>query len=92
MIKINGSYGEGGVQIIRNAIALAVFFNQEVKINNIRANRPNPGIKPQHYTTIEIIKKISNAKTNGLKIGSSNLSFSPSEIDGGSYEFDIGTA
>jgi len=92
LINIDGSYGEGGGQILRNAIAFAVLFNQEVKVNNIRANRPNPGIKPQHYTAIEIIKKISNAKTNGLKIGSSNLSFSPGEIDGGSYQIDIGTA
>ena len=92
MINIDGSYGEGGGQILRNTVALSILFDQDVKINNIRSNRPNPGIKPQHYTAIDIIKKISNAKTNGLKIGSSNLSFSSSEIDGGSYEFDIGTA
>jgi len=92
LINIDGSYGEGGGQILRNSVALSFLFNEEVQIKNIRANRPNPGIKPQHYTAIDIIKNISDAKTVGLKIGSSNLSFSHVEIKGGSYEFDIGTA
>lgn len=92
MIYIDGSYGEGGGQILRNSVALSVLFNREINVSNIRANRPNKGIKPQHYTAIKIIKSISNAKTNGLDIGSSNLSFSPLKIKEGSYEFDIGTA
>jgi RNA 3'-phosphate cyclase len=92
LININGSYGEGGGQILRNAVAFSVLFNEEIRINNIRANRPNAGIKPQHYTTIDIIKYISGAKTDGLKIGSSNLYFSPSKMKEGVYDFDIGTA
>jgi RNA 3'-terminal phosphate cyclase (ATP) len=92
LIYIDGSYGEGGGQIIRNSVALSVLFNTEINVTNIRANRPNKGIKPQHYTAIEIIKSISNAKTNGLHVGSSDLSFSPFNIKEGSYQFDIGTA
>lgn len=92
MIHIDGSYGEGGGQILRNAVALSVLKKTPVEILNIRANRPNPGIKPQHYTAIKIIKKLSIAETDGLNIGSSSLIFSPGEIKGGEYIFDIGTA
>ena len=76
MIVIDGSYGEGGGQILRNAIAFSVLFDKKVKINNIRSNRPNPGIKPQHYTCIDIIKQIeaiSNYKLLKVKISKKDL-------------------
>ena len=41
---------------------------------------------------LKIIKKLSIAETDGLKIGSSSLIFSPGGIKGGEYIFDIGTA
>ncbi len=92
LLQIDGSYGEGGGQILRNAVALSTLTKKPVKITNIRANRPNPGIKPQHYISIKSIQDICNAKTTGLEIGSSTLSFTPGDFKGGKYKFDIGTA
>lgn len=92
MIKIDGSYGEGGGQILRNTIALSTITKKPVRIVNIRANRPNPGIKAQHYVAIKSIQEICDAKVEGLEIGSSELTFYPGEIKGGKYKFDIGTA
>ena len=66
MIHIDGSYGEGGGQILRNAVALSVLTKKPVEILNIRANRPNPGIKPQHYTAIKIIKKLRNEEKSTI--------------------------
>ena len=92
MLEIDGSYGEGGGQILRNSIALSTLTKKPVKITNIRANRPNPGIKPQHYISIKSIQELCDAKTKGLEIGSPALFFSPGDFKGGKYEFNIGTA
>ena len=92
MISIDGSYGEGGGQILRTAVTLSVLTKTPISINNIRANRSNPGIKPQHFTALSIMKKLSNATTEGLEIGSSSLSFSPGAFIEGRYHFDVGTA
>lgn len=92
MLLIDGSYGEGGGQILRNAIALSTLLKKPVKIINIRANRPNPGIKAQHYITIKSISEICNAETEGIEIGSSELIFKPDNIKGGKYKFNVGTA
>lgn len=92
MLNIDGSYGEGGGQILRTAVALSVLNKVPIKITNIRANRPDPGIKPQHYIAIKSVKEICNAQTEGLEVGSSSLTFTNREIKGGKYKFDIGTA
>ena len=92
MIEIDGSYGEGGGQILRMSIAFSSITKKPVSIFNIRANRPNPGLRNQHITAIETVAKICNAEVRGLRIGSSKIEFYPGEIEGGSYEFDVGTA
>jgi RNA 3'-phosphate cyclase len=92
LLEIDGSYGEGGGQILRTAVALSVLTKKPVEIKNIRANRPAPGIKPQHYIAIQGVKELCNADVEGLEVGSSNLVFTPGDVNGGEYKFDIGTA
>lgn len=92
MLSIDGSYGEGGGQIVRTAVALSVLTGTPIKIINIRANRPVPGLRPQHYTAVSCVQSICQAKTQGVSVGSSNLTFTPGTITPGSYSFDVGTA
>ena len=92
MLEIDGSYGEGGGQIVRYAAALATHTQTPIHITNIRANRPNPGIRPQHYAALNFLKQLCNAETEGINVGSEEVLFKPGEITPGSYNYDIETA
>ena len=76
-VEIDGSYGEGGGQILRTAVALSVITGKPVRIHRIRANRPNPGLRPQHLHGILALKELSNAGVKGAKVGSTVLEFVP---------------
>jgi RNA 3'-phosphate cyclase len=92
VLMIDGSYGEGGGQIVRTAVALSVLTKQPIEITNIRAGRPIPGLRPQHYTTLSCIRSICDAEVDGLSVHSTNLRFCPHEVKPGTYTFDVGTA
>ena len=92
MIEIDGSLGEGGGQILRTSVSLSAVTGKPVKIVNIRAKRKNPGLAPSHMTSIDSVAKISDADVDGLYPGSQEIAFSPREILGGEFEFDVGTA
>lgn len=91
-LKIDGSYGEGGGQIIRTAVALSSITGKAVEIENIRKNRDVPGLRPQHLTGIKILAKICNAKVDGLHVGSTALGFFPSKISDATLKENVGTA
>ncbi len=92
MIEIDGSYGEGGGQIIRTSLTLSAITQKPVTITNIRANRPNPGLQPQHLTACKAVRNVCRGTLSHAEAGSIGLSFEPGPIVGGRYEFDIGTA
>lgn len=93
LVKIDGSQGEGGGQILRTAISLSAITGKPIEVSNIRANRTNPGLRPQHMAGIRIIADLFNAKSENLKVGAEWIRFSPSDkFEGGSIKFDIGTA
>ncbi len=93
MITLNGNHGEGGGSLLRTALALSTLTNKPFKINNIRANRPKPGLKQQHLEAIKALKQICpGAKSSELTLGQTSIWFYPSKVKSGSYEFDIKTA
>ncbi len=91
-LKIDGSYGEGGGQILRTAVTLSTITGKPVEVENIRKNRGVPGLRSQHLTGIKILTKVCNAKVDGLHVGSTSLRFFPSEIRDSTLKENIGTA
>jgi RNA 3'-phosphate cyclase len=92
MIDIDGSFGEGGGQILRTALSLSSVIKEPVRVFNIRANRPKPGLAPSHVTSIEAVAELADAEVDGLFPGSKEIVFKPGQLMGGSFEFDVGTA
>jgi len=92
MIDIDGSYGEGGGQIVRTALGLSCLFRKPFRMYHIRKGRKKPGLMPQHLTCVSAVRLISGAVVEGDNPGSTELFFSPGEPQGGTYAFDIGTA
>ncbi|NHI89100.1 MAG: RNA 3'-terminal phosphate cyclase [Candidatus Thorarchaeota archaeon] len=92
MIEIDGSYGEGGGQILRTAVSLSALTMKAVRITKIRAGRSKPGLKRQHIAGIEVTGKIVDAKIKGLTVGSTAVEFIPNDRKGGTISYDVGTA
>lgn len=92
MIEVDGSMGEGGGAVLRTALALGAVSQRPVHIYNIRAKRAKQGLQPQHLRGVEALAKLTNAKIEGAKLNSTELTFEPAIIEGGRHRIDIGTA
>ena len=92
MIELDGAQGEGGGQVLRSALTLAMITGTPFRIERIRAGRKKPGLLRQHLTAIEAAAAISRAYVDGAAPGSQTLTFAPQTISGGDYRFAIGTA
>jgi RNA 3'-terminal phosphate cyclase (ATP) len=92
MITIDGSEGEGGGQVLRNACALSLVTGQPFRITNIRGRREKPGLMRQHLTAIEAACALGGADCEGLAIGASEILFRPGSVVAGDYRFAVGTA
>ena len=92
MITIDGSEGEGGGQILRNACALSLVTGEPFVIEKIRAGRDQPGLMRQHLTAIEAACTIGAAECEGLELGSNRIAFTPGRVTPGEYRFAVGTA
>ncbi len=89
-LTLDGSHGEGGGQIVRTALALAVVLGRAVVLTKIRARRLRPGLQPQHLTVVRALAAISDADARGDALGSTELAFSPRTLRAGDWRFDVG--
>jgi len=65
MITIDGSQGEGGGQILRTSLALALVTGQPFRMERVRAKRQKPGLLKQHLTAVEAAKTVGCAEVTG---------------------------
>ena len=91
-VNINGSFGEGGGQILRTSLALSVITQTPFVIEKIRAGRKKDGLLRQHLACVRAAKQISNAQCEGDELRSTRLSFAPQNVNAGHYSFAIGSA
>lgn len=90
MLTIDGSYGEGGGQVLRTALALAAITGRPVRIEQIRAGRRKPGLRPQHLTAVRALAKICDAELEGARLNAQELTFVPQTApQAGTYTFDV---
>jgi RNA 3'-terminal phosphate cyclase (ATP) len=93
MIEIDGAQNSGSGTIVRYAVALASLLGQPLHLFNARAKREKPGLRPQHLTSVLACAEMCGAKTQGVNVGSHELTFIPGgRIKGGAFAWDIGTA
>ncbi len=92
MIEVDGSYGEGGGQVLRTAVALAAVLSKEIHVFNIRAGRAEPGLRPQHMTGVKAAAELCSVNLQGLEVGATEFVFKPGKLRAGTFQFDVGTA
>jgi len=91
-VIIDGSYGEGGGQILRTSIALSAVKGIPIEIVNIRAKRDNPGLRPQHMGAIKAVASLCNANVDNLEVGSDRITFIPGKMRSTFIKLDVGSA
>jgi RNA 3'-terminal phosphate cyclase (ATP) len=92
MIRIDGSFGEGGGQILRTSLSLSLATGKPFRIEKIRAGRERPGLLRQHLTAVLAAAEVGGAQVEGASLGSQALAFQPGKVRAGEYKFAVGTA
>ncbi len=94
MLRVDGSYGEGGGQIVRTAISLSAITGTPIEIINIRAKRNIPGLQRQHLAALKATAELFSAKVDNMRIGADWIRFipTPDKFKGGSVKIDVQSA
>jgi RNA 3'-terminal phosphate cyclase (ATP) len=92
MLDIDGSFGEGGGQVLRTSLALSLITGRGFHLRNLRARRPKPGLQPQHLTSVRAAAAVGQADVRGESLHSTDLVFEPGPVNPGKHHFAIGTA
>jgi RNA 3'-terminal phosphate cyclase (ATP) len=92
MLVVDGSFGEGGGQVLRTALSLSMVTRRPFRIERIRAGREKPGLLRQHLTAVRASAAVCNAEVTGAELGSTALSFRPRSVKGGEHRFAIDSA
>lgn len=91
-LELDGSFGEGGGQILRTSLGLSLLTGRPFHLRNVRAGRPKPGLQPQHLMSVRSAAAVGGAAARGASLGSTDLVFEPGPVRPGEYRFDVGTA
>ncbi len=90
MLEIDGA--DGGGQVVRTATALSALTGEAVRIEAVRGDRPETGMKPQHVAAVEAAAGLCDAAVEGAEHGAETLEFRPGEARAADVSVDVGTA
>eukprot|EP01089_Gocevia_fonbrunei_P001058 TRINITY_DN11012_c0_g1_i1.p1 TRINITY_DN11012_c0_g1~~TRINITY_DN11012_c0_g1_i1.p1 ORF type:complete len:445 (+),score=103.78 TRINITY_DN11012_c0_g1_i1:54-1388(+) len=93
-VFIEGSYGEGGGQVLRYSFALAAILGKAIHVKEIRAKRKTPGLAAQHLAGLELVTELHQGLLLGGEVRSTEVRFSGKGFDATktSYVVDCKTA
>ncbi|KAF6293688.1 RNA 3'-terminal phosphate cyclase [Rhinolophus ferrumequinum] len=91
-VEVDGGIMEGGGQILRVSTALSCLLGLPLRVQNIRAGRSTPGLRPQHLSGLKMIQDLCDGQLEGAEIGSTEIMFTPEKIKGGIHTADTKTA
>jgi len=94
LIVIDGCQGEGGGQVLRTSLALAVALGRPVRIEHVRAGRAKPGLQRQHLACVRAAADVSGGEALGAELGSTTVELRPGGVGArpGTYRFAVGSA
>ncbi|MCJ7576092.1 MAG: RNA 3'-terminal phosphate cyclase, partial [Dehalococcoidia bacterium] len=93
MITIDGAARSGSGTIVRYSVALASLLGKEIRIQNIRARRDQPGLRAQHLKGVQACQEMCHGVVENASVGSKEITYTPrGRFNGGEYSWDIGTA
>lgn len=92
MIEIDGTYGEGGGQVLRTSLSLAALTGRGVHFTGIRGGRRKPGLMRQHLACVKAVAEITSGTLEGAELNAQELTFKPGKIRAGNYHFVVGSA
>jgi RNA 3'-phosphate cyclase len=91
-LEVDGSYGEGGGQILRTALMFSIITGRPVRVSKIRAGREVPGLRRQHVSSLRVLSSVFDSRLEGVAEGSSEVSFMPGPPRADSIFLDMKTA
>ncbi len=89
---LDGSFGEGGGQMLRTALGLSAALGRPFAMINVRTKRRRPGLQTQHLLAVKALGELTDAVVEGAAIGSTRLLFKPRRKPKGRIEALAGTA
>lgn len=63
-----------------------------VRIDNIRAGRSKPGLRPQHMAGLQLVGNMCGADLAGCEVGSKSIMLAPGRLRSGRFAADTRTA
>jgi RNA 3'-terminal phosphate cyclase (ATP) len=93
MLEIDGSRYSGSGTIVRQAVALAALTQTPIRIYNVRAKRPKPGLRRQHAQAVEAVRQLVDGVSEGAVTGAREFVFRPGKPTARqNFSWDVGSA